>query len=147
MKIKIRKLETVAVVELSGKLMGGPDADTFKDTIRQLIEDGYKNVVVSLKHVPWVNSTGLGILIAAIAQTEGQVGGISTLILWVAGLVGGAFIPAFVLGDFLNTIGKVVPQYWALQAYNNLMIRGQGVGGRHIEMAGLELRHRVDRGE
>jgi ABC-2 type transport system permease protein len=72
-------------------------------------------------------STSLGILIAALARTESQVGGISTLILWVAGLVGGAFIPAFVLGDFLNTIGKIVPQYWALQAYNNLMIRGQGL--------------------
>ena len=72
-------------------------------------------------------STSLGILIAALARTESQVGGISTLILWVAGLVGGAFIPAFFLGDFLNTIGKIVPQYWALQAYNNLMIRGQGL--------------------
>jgi ABC-2 type transport system permease protein len=72
-------------------------------------------------------STSLGILIAALARTESQVGGISTLILWVAGLVGGAFIPAFVLGDFLNAIGKIVPQYWALQAYNNLMIRGQGL--------------------
>ena len=72
-------------------------------------------------------STSLGILIAALARTESQVGGISTLILWVAGLVGGAFIPAFVLGDFLNTIGKVVPHYWALQAYNSLMIRGQGL--------------------
>jgi ABC-2 type transport system permease protein len=72
-------------------------------------------------------STSLGILIAALARTESQVGGISTLILWIAGLVGGAFIPAFVLGDFLNTIGKVVPHYWALQAYNNLMIRGQGL--------------------
>ena len=73
-------------------------------------------------------SISLGILIAALARTESQVGGISTLILWVAGLVGGAFIPAFVLGDFLNAIGKIVPQYWALQAYNNLMIRGQGMG-------------------
>lgn len=72
-------------------------------------------------------STSLGILLAAIARTESQVGGISTLVLWVAGLVGGAFIPAFVLGDFLNTIGKVVPHYWALQAYTDLMVRGQGV--------------------
>ena len=74
MKIKIRKLETVAVVELSGKLMGGPDADTFKDTIRQLIDDGYKNVVVSLKHVPWVNSTGLGILIAGYTTLKREGG-------------------------------------------------------------------------
>jgi ABC-2 type transport system permease protein len=72
-------------------------------------------------------STSLGILLAAIARTESQVGGISTLVLWVAGLVGGAFIPAFVLGDFLNAIGKVVPHYWAIQAYTDLMVRGQGV--------------------
>ncbi len=72
-------------------------------------------------------STSLGILLAAIARTESQIGGISSLFLWVAGLVGGAFIPAFVLGDFLNTIGKVVPHYWAIQAYTDLMVRGQGV--------------------
>jgi ABC-2 type transport system permease protein len=72
-------------------------------------------------------STSLGILLAALCRTESQVGGISTVFLWVAGMVGGAFIPSFVLGDFLNTIGKIVPHYWAMQAYDALMIRGQGV--------------------
>jgi ABC-2 type transport system permease protein len=72
-------------------------------------------------------STSLGILLAALCRTESQVGGVSSVVLWVAGLVGGAFIPAFVLGDFLNTIGKAVPHYWALQAYNDLTIRGLGV--------------------
>jgi ABC-2 type transport system permease protein len=72
-------------------------------------------------------STSLGILLAALCRTESQVNGISSVVLWVAGLVGGAFIPAFVLGDFLNTIGKAVPHYWALQAYNDLTIRGLGV--------------------
>jgi ABC-2 type transport system permease protein len=72
-------------------------------------------------------STSLGILLAALCRTENQIGGVSSVVLWVAGLVGGAFIPAFVLGDFLNTIGKAVPHYWALQAYNDLTIRGLGV--------------------
>lgn len=74
-------------------------------------------------------STGLGILIAALARTEGQVGGISTVVLWVAGMVGGAFLPTFILGGFLGTVGKVVPHYWALRAYNDLMIRNQGLAG------------------
>ena len=52
-------------------------------------------------------------------------------------MVGGAFIPAFVLGDFLNAIGKVVPHYWALQAYNDLMIRGLGVADILPELAVL----------
>lgn len=72
-------------------------------------------------------STSLGILLAALCRTESQVGGISSLVLWVAGMVGGAFIPNFLLGDFLSTIGKVVPHYWANQAFNDLMLRGQGV--------------------
>jgi ABC-2 type transport system permease protein len=72
-------------------------------------------------------STSLGVLIAALARTAAQIGGISTVVLWVAGMVGGAFIPTFMLGDFLNTIGKVVPHYWAIQAYNDIMIRNQGL--------------------
>jgi ABC-2 type transport system permease protein len=84
-------------------------------------------------------STSLGILLAALCRTESQVGGISSVALWVAGMVGGAFIPAFVLGDALNAIGKVVPHYWALQACNDLMIRGLGVGDILPELGVLAL--------
>jgi ABC-2 type transport system permease protein len=80
-------------------------------------------------------STSLGVLLAALCRTESQVGGVSSVGLWIAGLVGGAFIPAFVLGDFLNTIGKIVPHYWAIQAYNDLMIRGLGVASILPELA------------
>jgi ABC-2 type transport system permease protein len=82
-------------------------------------------------------STSLGTLIAAVARTQSQVEGISSVGLWVAGLVGGAFIPAFFLGDLLNAIGKIVPHYWALQAYNELMLRGQGVAEILPELAVL----------
>lgn len=74
MKIKIRKTDSIAVLDLSGKLMGGPDADVFKDTIKQLIDEGYKNVIVNLQHVPWVNSTGLGILIAGYTTLKREGG-------------------------------------------------------------------------
>jgi anti-sigma B factor antagonist len=54
--------------------MGGPDADVFKETIKQLIQEGYKNVLVNLAHVPWVNSTGLGILIAGYTTLKREGG-------------------------------------------------------------------------
>jgi anti-sigma B factor antagonist len=73
-KIKIRKTDSVAIIDLSGKLMGGPDADVFKETIKQLIQEGYKNVLVNLAHVPWVNSTGLGILIAGYTTLKREGG-------------------------------------------------------------------------
>lgn len=79
MKIKIRKTDSIAVLDLSGKLMGGPDADVFKDTIKQLIDDGYKNVIVNLQHVPWVNSTGLGILIAGYTTLKREGGSLKLI--------------------------------------------------------------------
>ncbi len=79
MKIKIRKTDTVAILDLSGKLMGGPDADVFKDTIKQLIEEGYKRVIVNLEHVPWVNSTGLGILIAGYTTLKREGGALKLI--------------------------------------------------------------------
>ena len=44
--------------------MGGPDADAFDEILKTLIHDGYKNVIVNMEKVKWVNSTGLGILIS-----------------------------------------------------------------------------------
>lgn len=54
----------IMVLELSGKLMGGPDHEKFKTEIKSLIDEGYKDVILDLAGVPWVNSTGLGILIS-----------------------------------------------------------------------------------
>jgi anti-sigma B factor antagonist len=74
MKLRVRKVGSAAVVDLSGKLMGGPDADRFKAAVKQLVTEGYKNILVNLADVPWVNSTGLGILIAGYASLKREGG-------------------------------------------------------------------------
>ena len=74
MKLSVRKTETVAILDVSGKLMGGPDADVFKETIRNLLDEGFKNVVVNMSQVPFINSTGLGILISAYTPLRKEDG-------------------------------------------------------------------------
>ena len=74
MKLSVRKTETVAILDVSGKLMGGPDADVFKETIRNLLDEGFKNVVVNMSQVPFINSTGLGILISAYTTLRKEDG-------------------------------------------------------------------------
>ena len=76
MKIKERKRDGVAVLEMSGKLMGGPDAETFAETLKTLIHEGCHNVIVNMEKVKWVNSTGLGILISGyttLKRNEGEM--------------------------------------------------------------------------
>jgi ABC-2 type transport system permease protein len=70
-------------------------------------------------------STALGILIAALAHTEGQIGGLSALLLWTMGAVGGCLFPSFLLGGLLDVIGRVVPQHWAVQGFLDVIARGR----------------------
>ncbi|MGW8250543.1 MAG: ABC transporter permease, partial [Anaerolineales bacterium] len=56
-------------------------------------------------------STAFGILIAAIARTENQIGGLTSLFVWGLGILGGAFIPIAFLDQFLGPVVKVIPQY------------------------------------
>jgi ABC-2 type transport system permease protein len=71
-------------------------------------------------------STCLGIMIAAIARTEAQISGLSNVLLWVAGFLGGALIPAFLIQQIpvLAVLSRLVPQSWATIAYNNILSRG-----------------------
>ena len=55
----------VAVLSLGGKLMGGPDADQVRGAIKECLDNEEKNILIDLGDVSWINSTGLGILIAS----------------------------------------------------------------------------------
>jgi anti-sigma B factor antagonist len=78
-KIKERKKDGVAILEMSGKLMGGPDAETFDETVKTLIHEGTHNVIVSMERVKWVNSTGLGILISGYTTLKKSGGELKLL--------------------------------------------------------------------
>ena len=66
MKLKTKELKGVIVIELDGNVMGGPDATALNDYLHQLITENKKNVVIDLKTVSFVNSSGLGMLIGGL---------------------------------------------------------------------------------
>jgi ABC-2 type transport system permease protein len=82
-------------------------------------------------------ATGMGVLIAAIARTEGQIGGVSAAALWVMGALGGAFFPVYLIEGFLGQIGQVVPHFWASKAFYGVLARGQDLGGVITEIGFL----------
>lgn len=82
-------------------------------------------------------SSALGILIASLAHTEAQISGVSMLLLWVMGLLGGAVLPLFLLERFFGPLPKIIPHYWAIRALQNLTIRGLGLASVTTELAVL----------
>jgi anti-sigma B factor antagonist len=65
----------VMILNLSGKIMGGPDYEKFHTEIKSLINEGYVDILLNMSKVTWINSTGLGILVSAF-HTLKKNGGI-----------------------------------------------------------------------
>lgn len=64
----------ITILELSGKIMGGPDAALLNDKLHELIEAGKTKVVADLEKVNWMNSSGLGILIGGLTTMRNNGG-------------------------------------------------------------------------
>jgi len=55
----------VAVLNVSGKLMGGKETKEITEKVKSLLSDDIKNIIIDLGKVNWMNSTGLGTLIGS----------------------------------------------------------------------------------
>jgi anti-sigma B factor antagonist len=66
MKFKTKEIKGITVVELEGNVMGGPDASALNDFLHKLITEKKNLVVVDLKAVSFINSSGLGMLIGGL---------------------------------------------------------------------------------
>jgi anti-sigma B factor antagonist len=74
MTIKEKMHGTVAVLSLKGNLMGEPDTENLRDKIYSLLQEGFTKIVVDMKGVRWISSTGLGTLIAALTSVRNKSG-------------------------------------------------------------------------
>ena len=74
MKFSQREVEGIVIIDLKGKLTGGPEAETFRDLFKSLVEEGKKNIAINLKDVDWISSTGIGIMIRGY-KTVKEAGG------------------------------------------------------------------------
>jgi anti-sigma B factor antagonist len=74
MTVKEQEVGNVVVLELSGKIMGGPDASLLNEKLHELIDKGKTNIVADLNKVNWMNSSGLGILIGGLTTMRNSGG-------------------------------------------------------------------------
>ncbi len=72
-------------------------------------------------------ATGLGLLVAALGKTESQISGIATLLALTLAAIGGMMVPTFAMPDFMQRLAKISPHYWALQGYQDVIVRGLGL--------------------
>ena len=74
MRLSDRVVDNIVILQPKGKIMGGPDTSLLHDKLHEYIEQNRKKVVIDLSEVDWMNSTGLGILIAGYTTLRNQQG-------------------------------------------------------------------------
>jgi anti-sigma B factor antagonist len=74
MKLKTKEINDVTVIELDGNMIGGPDASALNDYLHEIITKDKKNVVIDLKSVSFINSSGLGMLIGSMTTMRNSGG-------------------------------------------------------------------------
>lgn len=72
--IEERKFHEFTVLQLNGKLLGGPEAQVLLERLQQMIDVGHKKVLLDLAGVERMNSSGLGILISAFTTFKNNGG-------------------------------------------------------------------------
>ncbi|RPH98747.1 MAG: anti-sigma factor antagonist [Calditrichaeota bacterium] len=67
MGITTQQKGNVLIVELEGQLMGGVEADDFRTVIDDALRGDVNQIVVDMAKVKWMNSSGQGMLVSALA--------------------------------------------------------------------------------
>ncbi|NQT25088.1 STAS domain-containing protein [candidate division KSB1 bacterium] len=74
MEMREETKQDVLVLHLEGELMGGEDSKAFQERLYEAIRQSQVNVVINMADVKWMNSSGLGILMAGLTTLRGSEG-------------------------------------------------------------------------
>jgi ABC-2 type transport system permease protein len=72
-------------------------------------------------------AASLGLLISAVSRKEDQVITLSLIAMFVFAALGGAWFPLEVAGKAFAAIGHVMPTAWAMDGFQNILMRGLGL--------------------
>jgi linearmycin/streptolysin S transport system permease protein len=72
-------------------------------------------------------SAGLGLMLASIARTRAQLGAMSTLVILTMSALGGSMFPRFLMPEFMQKIGLITFNAWALDGFTKVFWRDEPI--------------------
>ena len=79
MTTSTRQVGSVTILDISGRIVLGEESALFRDTIADLLSRGDKQILLNLGGVDYIDSVGLGSLVAAFASARKQGGELKLL--------------------------------------------------------------------
>ncbi len=79
MRVITRQMSGVTIVDLSGQIKLGAGSATLRDTVKDLVGQGQKKILLNLAEISYIDSSGLGELISAYTSVKHQGGELKLL--------------------------------------------------------------------
>jgi anti-sigma B factor antagonist len=79
MKVSSRQVNGVTILDLSGRITLGEGSVVLRDTIRDLVTKGSKQILLNLGEVTYIDSSGIGELVSAFTTVRNQGGELKLL--------------------------------------------------------------------
>jgi anti-sigma B factor antagonist len=77
--IELRSLGAVKLVKLRGRLNLGDSVDRLRGTLDDLLSSGDTRILLELSEVPWIDSSGIGLLVKILTSTKQRGGSMKLL--------------------------------------------------------------------
>ena len=79
MKISSRQANDIAILDLSGQIKLGEGSSVLRDSVKELLAKGQKKILLNLGDVNYIDSSGVGELVAAFTSVRNQGGELKLL--------------------------------------------------------------------
>jgi anti-sigma B factor antagonist len=79
MKASTRQVDGITIVDLSGRITLGEGSVVLRDTIRDVVSQGNKKILLNLGDVTYIDSSGIGELVSAFTSVRNQGGELKLL--------------------------------------------------------------------
>jgi anti-sigma B factor antagonist len=79
MTITTREVSHVTIVDINGRITLGDETGLLRDTVRKLIAEGKKKIVLNLANVDYVDSSGVGELVSSFTTVRNAGGELKLL--------------------------------------------------------------------
>ena len=79
MDFSTRQSDDITIVDLRGRITLGEGSVTVRDTVRDLLSNGQKRILLNLGGVNYIDSSGIGELVSAFTAAKKQGGELKLL--------------------------------------------------------------------
>ncbi|MFY9742832.1 MAG: STAS domain-containing protein [Candidatus Sulfotelmatobacter sp.] len=77
--ITTREASHVTILDVNGRITLGDETERLRDTIRKLIADGKKKIILNLAQVDFIDSSGVGELVSSFTAVRNAGGDLKLL--------------------------------------------------------------------